>query len=102
MPLIRRLPKRGFNNARHRVEYQPVNVAALGKFEAGTVVDGAALRAAGLARGKATLIKVLGDGNLDRRLIVHAHAFSASARSKIEAAGGECHLVERRAPAPKS
>ncbi|MBX3746440.1 MAG: 50S ribosomal protein L15 [Verrucomicrobiae bacterium] len=97
MPLIRRLPKRGFNNARHRTEYLPVNVSALSRFDAGSVVDEKAIRGAGLADGKADGIKVLGNGELDRRLVVHAHAFSASAKAKIEAAGGECHVIERRA-----
>jgi large subunit ribosomal protein L15 len=99
MPLIRRIPKRGFNNARHRVEYLPINVSALARFEAGAVVDEQALRGARLARGKNKGIKILGEGTLDRRLVVHAHAFSASARSKIEAAGGECHVIQRPAPA---
>jgi large subunit ribosomal protein L15 len=95
MPLIRRIPKRGFNNAEHRVAYLPINVDSLAGFAAGTVVDEAALRACGLLRGKADGVKILGDGEIDRRLVVHAHAFSASARSKIVAAGGECHLIEK-------
>lgn len=95
MPLIRRIPKRGFNNARHRIAYLPVNIADLARFEAGSVVDEKALREAGLARGKADGIKILGDGSIDRRLVVHAQAFSGSAKSKIEAAGGECHVVSR-------
>lgn len=102
MPLIRRLPKRGFNNARHRIQYLPVNVAALARFEAGSVVDEKLLRGVGLAKGRSDGIKVLGSGSLDRRLVVHAHAFSASAREKIEGAGGECHVIERRAPAKKA
>lgn len=93
MPLIRRIPKRGFNNAQHRVEYLPINVAILTSFEAGSTIDAKVLRDAGIARGPLKRIKVLGGGDLDRRLIVHADAFSASARTKIEAAGGECHLV---------
>jgi large subunit ribosomal protein L15 len=98
MPLIRRIPKRGFNNARHRIEYLAVNLSDLKDFAADSVVDEKALRDARIARGRRSGgIKVLGDGDLDRRLIVHAHAFSASARSKIEAAGGECHLIQRQA-----
>lgn len=93
MPLIRRVPKRGFNNARHRVEYLPINVAILTCFEAGATVDVKVLRDSGIARGPVKRIKILGGGDLDRRLIVHADAFSASARTKIEAAGGECHVV---------
>jgi large subunit ribosomal protein L15 len=101
MPLIRRIPKRGFSNARHRTQYLPINLSSLNEFEAGSVVDEKALRERRIARGRADGIKVLGDGELDRRLVVHAHAFSASAREKIEKAGGECHIIERPAPAPK-
>ena len=93
-PLIRRIPKRGFNNARHRVEYLAVNLEALSGFAADAVVDHAALRSAGIARGKAgQKIKILGDGALDRRLVVHAHAFSGSAKEKIEKAGGKVEVI---------
>ena len=93
MPLIRRIPKRGFNNARHTISYLPVNLEALNRFEDGARVDEAALRNAGLANGRIERIKILGDGELSRKLTVSAHAFSASARSKIEAKGGACELV---------
>src|SRR5437016_8888774 len=95
MPLIRRIPKRGFNNARHTTRYLPVNLAALNRFEDGARVDAAALRAAGLANGPGIgdAIKILGDGDLSRKLTVSAHAFSASARSKIEAKGGQCEII---------
>lgn len=95
MPLIRRIPKRGFNNANHRVDYLPINVGSLEGFDAGAVINEQVLRDTGLARGRFERIKVLGDGDLTKRLIVHAHAFSASAKSKIEAAGGECHVIAR-------
>lgn len=90
MPLIRRLPKRGFNNARFAKVFIPVNVDQLNRFEDGTRVDEELLRKHRLANGKADGIKILGRGELKRRLIVCAHAFSASARQKIEAAGGKC------------
>ena len=93
MPLIRRLPKRGFNNARHTVRYAPVNLESLNRFPDGTSVDVAALQAAGLANGPVKRIKILGDGELTRKLSVTAHAFSASARSKIEAKGGTCQII---------
>ena len=93
MPLYRRLPKRGFNNARHTTRYLPVNMEALNRFEEGSRVDEAALRKAGLANGNADGIKILGNGELTRKLTVCAHAFSASARSKIEARGGSCEVV---------
>jgi large subunit ribosomal protein L15 len=93
MPLIRRIPKRGFNNARHAVNYVPVNLDSLNQFEEGTSVDAAALRKAGLANGRLERIKILGGGELTRKLTVTAHAFSASAKTKIEAKGGTCSLI---------
>ena len=94
MPLFRRMPKRGFNNARFRKAYLPVNVEALNCFEDGTTVDEPAMRKAGLANGKDG-IKILGDGDLTKKLNVSAHAFSASAKTKIEAKGGSCQLVQK-------
>jgi large subunit ribosomal protein L15 len=96
MPLIRRIPKRGFNNARFATRYLPVNVAALNAFADGARVDEAALREAGLVNGRGDGVKVLGDGDLGRKLTVHAHAFSGSARAKIEAKGGTCEVVAAR------
>src|SRR4051812_35330887 len=93
MPLIRRIPKRGFNNARHATNYIPVNLESLNCFEDGARVDEAALRTAGLANGRLDRIKILGTGELSRKLTVSAHAFSASAKSKIEAKGGSCELI---------
>jgi large subunit ribosomal protein L15 len=93
MPLIRRLPKRGFNNAAFKTVHLPVNVGALNRFEAGALVDEASLREIGLANGRADGIKVLGEGELTKKLTVRVHAFSASARAKIEAAGGTCEVV---------
>ena len=93
MPLIRRIPKRGFNNARHATRYLPVNLDALNVFEDGARVDEAAIRGVGLANGRADGIKILGDGELTKKLTVSAHAFSASARAKIEAKGGACELI---------
>ncbi len=98
MPLIRRIPKRGFNNARHTTRYLPVNLEALNRFEDGTRVDEAALRSAGLANGRAAGIKILGAGELTRKLTVSAHAFSASAKARIEAKGGVCELLSAKTP----
>jgi len=98
MPLIRRIPKRGFNNARHTTRYLPVNLQSLNRFEDGTRVDEAALRGAGLANGRAAGIKILGDGELTRKLTVSAHAFSAAAKAKIEARGGTCELITAKTP----
>jgi large subunit ribosomal protein L15 len=96
MPLIRRIPKRGFNNAEHTVEYIPVNLAALNNFEDGARVDEAALRSLGLANGRLSRIKILGTGDVTKKLTVSAHAFSASARTKIEAKGGTCELISKK------
>jgi large subunit ribosomal protein L15 len=104
MPLIRRIPKRGFNNARHTTRYLPVNLDALNRFDDGALVDAAALRTAGLANGPGLNagIKILGDGDLTRKLTVTAHAFSASARSKIEAKGGKCELIPKKQQVPRA
>lgn len=99
MPLIRRIPKRGFNNVRHATRYLPVNVESLNLFEDGARVDEAGMRSVGLAHGRCTGIKVLGEGELKRKLTVCASAFSASARAKIEGAGGACELAKPETPA---
>ncbi len=100
MPLIRRIPKRGFNNARFTKQYVAVNVGELNQFDDGARVDETALRAAGLANGPADGVKILGDGELSKKLTVSAHAFSASARAKIEAKGGACEVVGRKPAEP--
>lgn len=90
MPLHRRVPKRGFTNI-FKQEFHILNVSDLeDRFEADAVIDEAALREKGLINGRSRKIKVLGDGELTKKLTVHADHFSASARSKIEAAGGSC------------
>src|SRR5438876_11380419 len=77
MPLIRRIPKRGFNNARHTIEYIPVNVAALNQFENDARVDKAPLRDRGLPTGRLNRIKILGAGKLTKKLMVTLKEFSA-------------------------
>jgi large subunit ribosomal protein L15 len=102
MPLIRRIPKRGFNNVRFGTRYLPVNVETLNVFADGTRVDEAALRGAGLVNGRGDGVKILGDGDLTKTLTVVVNAFSASAKSKIEAKGGKCEVVGvAKAPAAK-
>jgi large subunit ribosomal protein L15 len=98
MPLIRRLPKRGFNNKYFRVDYAVLNVEQIARF-AGEAITPDALKAHGILPKGAERLKVLGDGELTAKLDVQAHAFSASARQKIEAAGGTCTLIGRK-PAP--
>lgn len=95
MPLVRRVPKRGFTNV-FRTEYAVVNVGELAELpaEAGSDLTPETLAALGLVR-RGRLLKVLGDGELGRALNVKAHAFSESARRKIESAGGSCEELER-------
>ncbi|HXF09712.1 MAG TPA: 50S ribosomal protein L15 [Desulfuromonadaceae bacterium] len=100
MPLIRRIPKRGFNNARFATQYIAVNVGDLNKFDDGAKVDEVALRAVGLANGPGDGVKILGEGELSKKLNVSASAFSASAKAKIEAKGGKCEIVARKAAVP--
>jgi len=98
MPLIRRLPKRGFNNAAFHKRYAIVNLADLNEFEAGSVVNEQLLRKSNLVRGHFVGIKILGDGELKIGLTVEADKVSAAAREKIEKAGGTISLRERGAP----
>ena len=93
MPLIRRIPKRGFNNARHATTYIPVNLSDLNRFEDGAKVDEVALRSVGLANGTPDGVKILGTGDLEKKLFITASAFSATARQKIEAKGGTCEIA---------
>ena len=93
MPLHRRIPKRGFTNI-FRVEYDIVNLSDLDRFEAGAAVNPESLDALRLAR-KNRPIKILGDGEIKKALTVSAHKFSASAKARIEAAGGRCEVLSR-------
>jgi large subunit ribosomal protein L15 len=98
MPMIRRIAKRGFNN-RWGVEVGEVNLADLeARFSAGDDVNPAALVERDLAKYRYDVLKVLGNGNLTKKLTVSAHRFSASAREKIEAAGGT--IIELPEPQP--
>jgi len=93
IPFLRRLPKRGFNNPNHRV-YNIVNVGYIEEnFVAGEQVDRATLQQRGLKTRAGEGLKVLGDGEITKSLTVKADKFSASARKKIEAAGGSCEVV---------
>ena len=98
MPLIRRLPKRGFNNAAFHKNWAVVNLDALNAFEAGTTVNEQMLRESKLIRGNFFGVKILGDGELKHGLTIEADKVSASARQKIESAGGTVTLREKRAP----
>jgi large subunit ribosomal protein L15 len=97
-PIQRRLPKTGFHNPFSK-KVVAINVEQLKRFDAGAVVDAEALRNARLIRREYDAIKILGEGELDRALTVRAHAFSASAKEKIEKAGGTAETVEPKAQA---
>ena len=92
MPLARRIPKRGFNNIFAKV-YQTVNVSDLEVFNDGITVDAELLKAQGIIKKELDGIKVLGDGELTKNLTVKAAAFSASAKEKIEKAGGKAEVM---------
>jgi large subunit ribosomal protein L15 len=94
MPLIRRLPKRGFNNAAFHKHYAVVNLSDLNAFKAGTVVNEQLLRESNLVRGHFAGIKILGDGELKHDLKVQVDKISTTAREKIEKAGGTVTLRE--------
>ena len=92
MPLSRRIPKRGFNNIFAK-PLEAINVSALDKFEDGAVVDAKALLEKGILSKCEYGVKILGNGSLEKQLIVRANAFSASAKEKIEAAGGKAEVI---------
>ena len=92
MPLYRRIPKRGFTN-RNTLDIVAINVSALEKFENGAVVDVAALKESGIVKNGRDGVKILGNGELTKKLTVKANAFSASAKEKIEATGGSVEVI---------
>src|SRR5947209_3646729 len=93
MPLFRRIPKRGFSHATWDKYYHVVNVGDLERFDAGSTVDLAVLKAAGLAKGPSDGVRILGTGELSKKLIVRANHFSKSAEEKIVAKGGNVELI---------
>ena len=94
LPLYRKLPKRGFKNVRFGKQYSVINVESLNKFNDGEVVDSAALLAMGIINAESkTGVKVLGEGELTKKLTVKAAVFSQTAKEKIEAVGGKTEVV---------
>ena len=93
LPLFRRLSKRGFNNYEFRTVYSTVNVSDLNRFEDGTVVDIALLKEVGLIKKELDGVKVLGSGELTKKLTVKANAFTKSAQEKIETIGGKTEVI---------
>jgi large subunit ribosomal protein L15 len=99
MPMPRRIPKRGFKNP-NRIYHYPINVATLEKlFDAGATVDIDMLRGKGLIPKLAEYVKILGEGELTKKLTVKAHGVSTTAKEKIERAGGSIEIVSRTTPA---
>jgi large subunit ribosomal protein L15 len=101
MPLIRRLPKRGFNNAAFHKNYMIVNLSDLSAFKEGTVVNEQLLRESNLVRGRGAGLKILGGGELKHGLTIEADKISASAREKIEKAGGTVTLRQKAVQGPR-
>lgn len=94
MPLVRRLPKRGFNNRFFQAKTAIVNLKSLERFDAGTVVDPELLKKSGIVSGSFDRLKVLGKGEVTKALTVKAHAFSGSAAEKITKAGGKAEVLK--------
>ncbi|MBQ7140798.1 MAG: 50S ribosomal protein L15 [Bacilli bacterium] len=93
LPLFRRLPKRGFSNAMFKKEYAVINLDDLNRFNDGDVVTPELLKELGIVKKQLCGIKVLGNGNLEKKVTVRAHKFSESAKSKIEASGGKVEVI---------
>ena len=93
LPLFRRLPKRGFNNYEFRTEYAIVNVGDLNDFKDGSVIELSNLKESGLVKKEKDGIKILGNGELTKKLTVKANKFSSTARVKIENAGGKIEVI---------
>jgi large subunit ribosomal protein L15 len=102
MPLIRRLPKRGFNNAAFHKNYAIVNLSDLASFKEGTVVNEQFLREKKLLRGNGAGLKILGDGEVKHALTIEADKISASAREKIEKAGGSVTFRQKTVQGPRT
>jgi large subunit ribosomal protein L15 len=95
MPLIRRIPKRGFNNARFSTRYAPVNIGSIERRGLAGIIDEAILRQSGLVNGRWDGVKILAQGEIKTPIQLKVHAISASARAKIEAAGGTVEIIKK-------
>ena len=93
LPLYRRLPKRGFSNAKFKTVYAVINLSDLNRFDNGTVVTPALLKETGLVKKGLDGVKVLGDGSLEKKLTIQANKFSASALEKIEKSGSKAEVI---------
>ncbi len=93
LPLYRRLPKRGFTNAKFKVEYAVINLSDLNKFEDGAVVTPELLKEMGILKNQLDGVKVLGNGILEKKITVKAHKFSKVAQEQIEKLGGKAEVI---------
>ena len=93
IPLYRRLPKRGFTNAKFKTTYAVINVSDLNRFEDGTVVTPALLKETGLLKNQLDGVKVLGNGTLEKKLTIQANKFSKEAMEKINKAGSKIEVI---------
>ncbi len=93
LPLFRRLPKRGFSNAKFKTEYAIINLSDLNKFEDNTVITPELLKEMGLVKNQIDGIKVLGNGTLEKKITVKAHKFSSVAKEQIEKLGGKAEVI---------
>ena|SRR5574344_984558 len=93
LPLFRRLPKRGFSNAMFKVKYSVINLSDLNSFEDGAVVTPELLKEMGLLKNQLDGVKVLGNGSLEKKLVVKANSFSAKAKEEIEKLGGKAEVI---------
>ena len=93
LPLYRRLPKRGFRNAKFKVEYATINISDLNKFDEGTVITPELLKETGLVKSQKAGIKVLGNGELDHKVTVRAHRYTQAALEKLERSGSKAEVI---------
>lgn len=93
LPLYRRLPKRGFSNAKFKCEYAVINVGDLNKFDEGTVITPELLKETGIIKKQLAGIKVLGDGEIDKKITIRAHRFSSTALEKLEKSGSKAEVI---------
>lgn len=93
LPLFRRLPKRGFSNAPFKIEYAVINLSDLNNFEDGAIITPELLKDMGLVKNQLNGIKVLGNGTLEKKVIVKAHKFSDVAKEQIEKLGGKAEVI---------
>lgn len=93
LPLFRRLPKRGFSNARFKIKYATINISDLNKFEDNAIITPELLKTTGMIKNQLCGVKVLGTGTLEKKVVVKAHNFSQTAKLKIESMGGSIEVI---------